>query len=646
MTASFLPDEHSVTIARISHDRVLRSPVGLVRAALRSRSRPVLDLLARAVTRGEHDLGGLVESLHDGDVPTVWFDSRRRAAFTCLLTALSTDGRHGDAALAGWSAMQRARGATLLGETAQLLLAQLSLDAGRDDLVRTVLATAQRLSPTVRHYLEVDLANPYRRDDPITVRPADHDRWEQLLGEPFLAAGLQPPRVSAAEATLFDGLSAPSSAITAGPLVSVIMPSYRPDAGLLTSVRSILGQSHAHLELIIVDDASGPDYRHWYECAAALDPRVQVLTLDNNGGTYPARNAGLRAAAGEYITFQDSDDWSHPERLRLQLRALAKDTGAVGSVSEAVRATDVLTHQWIGYPPVRRNASSLMIRREVLRQVGPFDPVRKSADSEFYERIQHAAGPVLDVPVPLAITRLRAGTLSRADFRYGWMHPERLLYREAYRHWHRTAADLRMPADGPRPFPAPASFLTPPAEREPVEVDVLLVTDLSAGGVDLVGLDALLDQAGAVGLTVGILHQEDALRAREKRTDLEPEVLERAARGKCELLAPTTPVATQTVVVPDPELLLTRRHPAPLVHTSAVLAMLRVPTTAEEVLDHLEVADAAESAFGRRPRWVTSTEADRAALTEDGFSGLGLLTEELALLAEDVGMIGEGAAEF
>ncbi len=605
----------------------------------------MLDLLARAVTGGQHDLDGLVQSLRAGHVPTVWFDSRRRAAFAALLTAMSTDGRHGDAALAGWAAMQRACGTAALGETSQLLLAQLALAAARDDLVRTVLATGQRLSLTVRHYLEVDLANPYRAGDRRRVTPADHDRWQRLLGEPFLAAGLQPPTVSAAEATLFDGLDAPSSTSTAGPLVSVIMPSYQPDSGLLTSVRSILGQNHAHLELIIVDDASGPDYRHWYARAAALDPRVQVLTLDKNGGTYPARNAGVRAAAGEYLTFQDSDDWSHPERLRLQLRALVKDSEAAGSVSEAVRATDDLTHQWLGYPPVRRNASSLMVRHDVFAQVGLFDPVRKSADTEFYERIQHAVGPVLDVPVPLAITRLRADSLSRADFRYGWMHPERLLYREASRHWHRTAADLRMPADGPRPFPAPASFLTPVAELEPVEVDVLLATDLTAGGVDLVGLEELLNQAGAMGVTVGILHQEDALRAREKRPELEPEVLELAARGRCELVAPSAPVVTQAVVLLDPELLLARGHPAPLVRTTTVLALLRVPTAAEEVLDHLEVADATEEAFGRRPQWVTATEADRAALTADGFSGLGLLTEELALLADDVGMIGEGAAE-
>ncbi|WP_147918003.1 glycosyltransferase family 2 protein [Ruania zhangjianzhongii] len=634
-----------MTIARSPEADVLSNPVGYTRAALRTRSGAVLDLLARATTRGEHDHTGFAARLRDPAVPSAWFDSRRRATFASLLTALSTDGAHADAALAGWLVLQRARGAAGMGETAQLLLAQLALQAGRRDVVRTVLATGQRLHPTIRHYLEVDLANPYSQAGrPIgnAAGPAAHRVWERLLGEPFAQAGLTPPTVSTTEATFFDGLAAPSSPSTGGPLVSVIMPSYRPDAGLLTSVTSILAQTHAHLELIIVDDASGPSYWPWYERAQALDSRVRVLTLEANGGTYPARNAGLREATGEYIAFQDSDDWSHPERLRRQLDVLQKNPEASGSLSEAIRAMDDLTHQWLGYSPRRRNASSLMIRHEVLAAVGPFDPVRKSADSEFYERIQHAVGPVLDVSQPLAITRLRAGTLSRSDFRYGWMHPERLLYRESYRHWHRTAAELRMPADGTRPFAAPPSFTTARGELDPTEVDVLVVADLSVGAVDLARFDELLQQVASSGLTLGVLHQEDAFQARAQRPDLDPEVLERAARSQCHLLASTTPVDARVVLVPDPHLLLTRREPPPRVHTTAVLTVVRVPTRAEEVLDHLAVSDGCRHAFGRRPRWVTRSERDLTTLTEDGFSGLGLLAEEIELLADEVGMIGEG----
>ena len=642
MTASSPRDEHSVTIARIPEAQVLSNAAGYVRAALRTGSPAALDLLARALTRGEHDLVDTVEHLRTEPVPPAWLDPPRRGVLTGLLTALSIDGTHADAALAGWLVMQRAGGAAGMGETAQLLLAQLALHAGRQDVVRTVLATGQRLHPTIRHYLEVDLTNPHTQAGRPVDGSAAHRQWERLLGEPFAQAGVAPPTVSTTEATLFDGLAAPSSPSTGGPLVSVIMPSYRPDAGLLTSVRSILAQTHTHLELIIVDDASGPDYGRWYEQAQALDARVRVLTLETNGGTYPARNAGLREAAGEYLTFQDSDDWSHPERLRLQLDALQKDPEASGSLSEAIRAMDDLTHQWLGYSPRRQNASSLMIRREVLTAVGPFDPVRKSADSEFHERIQHAFGPVLDVPQPLAITRLRAGTLSRSDFRYGWMHPERLLYRESYRHWHRTAAALQMPADGTRPFAAPPSFTTARGQLEATEVDVLVVADLSAGAVNLDRLDELLEQAANGGLTLGVLHQEDAFQARDKRPDLEPEVLDRAARSQCVLLPPTIPVDARVVLVPDPHLLLTRREPAALVRTTAVLAVAAVPTRAEEVLDHLAVSDGCRHAFGRRPRWVTRSERDRAALSEDGFSGLGLLAEEIELLADEVGMISEG----
>lgn len=646
MTASSPSGEHLVTIARIPEAQVLRNAAGYVCAALRTGSRPVLDLVARTLTGGEHGLAGVAERLQDEPVPAHWVDPDHRGLFTAVLTALSADADHTEAAVAGWLALRQVGGPAALDETGQLLLSQLALRAGRADVVRTVLGTGRRLDATIRHYLEADLANPHApsgRPVRADVNPTSHHDWERLLGVPFAQAGLTPPTVSTTEVTLFDGLAAPSSPTDSGPLVSVIIPAYRPDAGLLTSVRSILAQTHAHLELIIVDDGSGPDYRNWFEQAHALDQRVRVLTLETNGGTYPARNAGLREATGEYLTFQDSDDWSHPERLRAQRRALQKNAEASGSISDAIRATDDLTHQWLGYSPRRRNASSLMIRREVLSTVGGFDPVRKSADAEFYERIQHVIGPVVDVPQPLAITRLRAGTLSRADFRYGWMHPERFLYRETYRHWHRTAGELQMPADGSRPYPAPPSFTSPRGELDPVEVDVLVVADLSAGAVDSGRLEDLLAQVGADGLTLGLLHQEDGHRARVERPELEPEVLERAARSQHLLLAATTLVDARVVLVPDPHLLLTCREPPAQVRTTAVLAVAGVPTSADEVLDHLAVSDACRYAFGRRPRWVTRCEQDRRALTEDGFSALGLLPEELALLGDEVGMLSEGS---
>jgi glycosyltransferase involved in cell wall biosynthesis len=58
-----------------------------------------------------------------------------------------------------------------------------------------------------------------------------------------------------------------------------------------------------------------------------------------NGGTYVARNAGLDAATGDFVTFQDSDDWSHPLRLERQVAPLLADEAIFSTTSTGMRVT-------------------------------------------------------------------------------------------------------------------------------------------------------------------------------------------------------------------------------------------------------------------------------------------------------------------
>ena len=91
------------------------------------------------------------------------------------------------------------------------------------------------------------------------------------------------------------------------PQISVIVPVYKVEQYLSACVDSILTQTFRDFELILVDDGSPDNCGAMCDAYAAQDPRVRVIH-QQNGGLSAARNAALDIAAGEYVTFIDSDD--------------------------------------------------------------------------------------------------------------------------------------------------------------------------------------------------------------------------------------------------------------------------------------------------------------------------------------------------
>lgn len=303
--------------------------------------------------------------------------------------------------------------------------------------------------------------------------------------------------------------------ISRGPLVSVIVTTFKPDEGLITAARSILEQSWQSIELLVVDDGSPSEYEHWLERVEGLDSRVRVVRLEDNGGTYQARNVGLAIATGDYATFQDSDDWSHPRRIETQVRPLIEDGDLVATSSTCVRASPDLALTSTGYQLFRFNTSSLMIRlKSVLGKVGFMDHVRKAADTEYLKRIEVAfAGGYqhLDESA-LSVVRLVPDSLSRSEFRPGWHHPARILYREGYQSWHERLDQGESPyldmMSRTRPFPAPARFLS--AETRRRHFDVVLVADWRESVEPPVSLlEELVEEHGAASVAIG--HMESYL---------------------------------------------------------------------------------------------------------------------------------------
>lgn len=109
-------------------------------------------------------------------------------------------------------------------------------------------------------------------------------------------------------------------------MISIITPVYRVEQYLDRCVSSIIVQSYADFELILVDDGSPDRSGEICDCWAQKDSRIRVYH-QNNSGVSAARNLGLREAKGEYITFVDSDDWLENDCLQ-QMLYIAEKTNA------------------------------------------------------------------------------------------------------------------------------------------------------------------------------------------------------------------------------------------------------------------------------------------------------------------------------
>ncbi len=104
-------------------------------------------------------------------------------------------------------------------------------------------------------------------------------------------------------------------------VISVIVPVYNVAAYLPQCLDSILGQDHKALEVILIDDGSTDDSGRICDQYAQADSRIRVLH-QKNGGAAAAKNAGLRIATGEYLSFVDSDDYLEPEVYGYMLSVL------------------------------------------------------------------------------------------------------------------------------------------------------------------------------------------------------------------------------------------------------------------------------------------------------------------------------------
>lgn len=114
------------------------------------------------------------------------------------------------------------------------------------------------------------------------------------------------------------------------PLVSVIMPFYNEEKFIRKAIDSILKQSYSNLEIIVIDDYSDDNSFEIVKEISLYDNRVKLISKqDEPRRAGVSRNIGVKLAKGEYVAFQDADDYSEPNRIEIQLKKALEMPGKI-----------------------------------------------------------------------------------------------------------------------------------------------------------------------------------------------------------------------------------------------------------------------------------------------------------------------------
>ncbi len=213
--------------------------------------------------------------------------------------------------------------------------------------------------------------------------------------------------------------------------VSVVMPAYNAARYLPRAIESVLGQTFADFELLVVDDGSSDETVATALSFAARDSRVRVLT-QRNAGPGPARNVGFASGTGRFFAFLDSDDEWDPSFLQETTDALsarpdvdilvcnARNRGGArdGRPCRPLRRDG----QLITLSEILADETALFImtlfRRDVVDAIGGFDPAMfTNEEYEMWIRAALAGFSFARYTRPLGWYACRPDSLSANDAR-------------------------------------------------------------------------------------------------------------------------------------------------------------------------------------------------------------------------------------
>ncbi|MGZ5010099.1 MAG: glycosyltransferase family 2 protein [Methylobacter sp.] len=209
--------------------------------------------------------------------------------------------------------------------------------------------------------------------------------------------------------------------------VTVVLPTFNSAAFIEQTIASVLGQTLAPYEILVLDDGSTDD------TIAILDayrPRITVLAQKNRGVAH-ARSSLCRMASGELIAFIDHDDLWHPRYLEVQCKLFRNHPSAVATFTGHLNIFGLGAYSWKNSPSIERGDAEILrpkqfllrynrstgdfasmsyccLPKKVLDRIGlePFCAQVSGADDFFLFNLLPLFGDVIYAPVPLVAYRV------------------------------------------------------------------------------------------------------------------------------------------------------------------------------------------------------------------------------------------------
>lgn len=618
-----LSDCPAVLAAYMERNAALKYPTSWDAHAIRTRSLRARELLARVASdrgmgfEGVTELASVMALAHPIEADVLRWRSLKPIPLLRLAKMLVSQAilpADVPQALDIYRALDRIHGPGTVAKRHAVMYAQVALALG-EQVSAYRLTKAMPGSVPERAFLWCDLLNPF-----VGSRYGNLEQWTAAFNAPFAQAGVEPICIPSAngeeQESPFDRLQCQAEAGSAtGPLVTVVMSTWCPDEALRTAMGSLIRQTWANMEILLVDDASPDEYLQLLQEVASSDPRIRLIRQEANAGTYSARNRGLAEATGDYFTVQDSDDWCHPRRIERQVLALESRADLVASHCRGLRTSERMLFNVPGVLAWRTNESSLMFRTRLVRErIGFYDESRKGADTEFSIRLRHAFGQeaYAELAEVLTVIRLGSDSLSRSEFRPGWRHPARSAYRRAFEAWHGSQLNegtgLKLASgNARRPFVLPARFRVHKKDG-PLQTEALFVADLRP---ESRLVESVLDDMMALrhaGCSVAVLHMQSFMRLSLRGIDAFWHPLRRLIdQGELTEVQSTDEVCAERLFVTDPDLLQFAAHDEVNVRAGETFIVASCGPQAADGLLSFDVRtceNTAAAMFAAQPRWV------------------------------------------